>query len=1618
MKTAAEKKKHNTITKIKEMLQTRMPEHLSEHAMRFAQRYYSGVAPDDLASMAIEDLYGVVLTHWQLASQRTPGKPLIRIYNPSYEEHGWRSPHSVVAIVCDDMPFLVDSVRMLLNRHAKTVHLIFHPVMHVQRDRKGQLLDLLDSTAEGKDAISEALLHFEVDQETSSQILAALRTELERVLDQVRAVVEDWPLMQAQVSEIAAEIESKNLPIPTDEIAEALDFLHWIERHHFTFIGFRAYDLKREGDQYSLRLISNSGLGIFRDSDPSHYVQIPENLQTLVRAPTLLILTKSTTRSPIHRPAYLDYLGIKRFDDAGQVIGEWRFQGLYSSLVYDILPSEIPILRRKVSKVIERAALSPRSHAGKVMHHIIDTLPRDEMFQVTDDELFVLTLGIVQLQDHPRLKVFVRRDTYGRFVSVLVYTPRDRYDTAVRLRMQNILMEAFDGNATEFYVEFSEFVLARVHFIIQTTPGAQADYEINDIEARMVEAMQSWTDKLCLELRERFGEAKGNRLIQRYETAFPAAYRDDYSARTAVQDIERLESLRDNTPLAMNLYRPPEAAKKLLEFKVFGRYRPMTLSDVLPMLEKMGLRVLTARPYVIEPRGDVSYWILTFNMTTAYDMQCEVLEVKEIFQEAFAKICRGEIENDGFNRLVLMAGLGWREVVVLRAICKYLLQTRVPFSQYYMEQSLADNPSIARRLIELFEARLNPQVHPKIPLIERLHEEIEQAIDGIASLDEDRILRHFLAVNLAILRTNCYQLGMNHQNKDYLSFKLDPSRLRELPLPHPRFEIFVYSPRMEAIHLRGGLVARGGLRWSDRREDFRTEILGLMKAQMVKNALIVPVGAKGGFVTKHLPTTGDRDEIQKEVIHCYRTFIRGLLDITDNLVDGKVKSPPNVVRHDGDDPYLVVAADKGTASFSDIANEVASEYSFWLGDAFASGGTYGYDHKKMGITARGAWESVKRHFRELGLDTQQKSFSTVGIGDMSGDVFGNGMLQSRHIRLIAAFNHLHIFIDPNPDTASAYQERERLFKLPRSSWADYDSERLSPGGGIYPRTAKSITLSLEAQNALGIKLNKLTPNALIQAILQAPVDLLWNGGIGTYVKASTETHLDVGDRTNDNVRIDATELRCRVIGEGGNLGLTQRARVEFARKGGLVYTDAIDNSGGVDCSDYEVNIKILLNQVVANGDMTNKQRNQLLVDMTDEVAALVLRDNYHQSQAISVAANQAGHLLNDHIQLMSVLERDGRLNRQLEALPSDKELAEREAANTGLTRPEIAVLLAYSKIKLNEELLESSIHEDSYLTQISQAYFPKTLRERFMSQLKQHPLCREITATFITNNLINRMGTTFGVRMQEETGSTATDIVRAYLAGQEIFQVKDLWDSIEALDNQTVTQIQIEMIGEIKRLLDRSTRWLLRNQPRPLDIAMTIEQFADQIPIVSRRLKDLLKGEEHEAFETRTKNLTRLRVPVTLAQRIAGLDSLLSVLDIVEVARSSGADITQVAETYFELGVALELHWINNQIRQLPRLSHWHRSVRSLLRDDLNNEQRSLSAHLTHFAPDIQNTSQRVVTWLEHNHQHLTRYQNIVAELKSANKIDIAMLSVAVRELRNLARIEECSKNQIGQRIN
>jgi glutamate dehydrogenase len=1354
--------------------------------------------------------------------------------------------------------------------------------------------------------------------------------------------------------------------------------------------------------------VPESGLGILREASSgsvSHsFARLPPEAKKLARAPHLLNLTKANSRSTVHRPSYLDYVGVKKFDAEGEVTGERRFLGLYTFSAYSASALEIPLVRRKVKGVLERAGFPEGSHYEKDLMEALETHPRDELFQISEDELFEIAMGILHLQERQRVRLFVRRDTYGRFFSCLVYVPRERYNTDIRQRMQDILQRAFNGENAEFNVRLSESVLARLHFIIYTDPEDVPDYNVDEIEARLVEATRSWRDNLYEALIEQCGEEVGTELFQQYREAFPPGYRDDFLARTAVVDIRRIEGLSSENDLGMSLYHPLEAPEDFLRFRLYRLGEQISLSEVMPLLEDMGVEVADQRPYKIEPAEKAPIWINDFGLVHEAQGELQTEQVKEIFQDAFARAWRGTVEDDGFNRLVLRAQLTWREITILRAYCKYLRQTGTTFSQNYMEQTLAANPHIARLLVELFKARLDPGRQERAEEeTERLKEEIKEALEAVVSLDEDRILTSFLNVTLATLRTNYFQSTPEGEPKPYLSFKLDPTGIPELPLPRPMFEIFVYSPRAEGVHLRGGKVARGGIRWSDRREDFRTEILGLMKAQTVKNAVIVPVGAKGGFVVKRPPANGSRDALLQEVVFCYKTLIHGMLDLTDNLAGDRVVSPDDVVRYDDDDPYLVVAADKGTATFSDLANSISAEYGFWLGDAFASGSSTGYDHKAMAITARGAWESVKRHFRNLGKDIQNENFTVVGIGDMSGDVFGNGMLLSRHIKLVGAFNHLHVFLDPNPDPETSFEERKRLFELERSSWADYDTSLISEGGGIFPRSAKSIRLSPEVRELLDVEDEALTPNEVINALLKAEADLLWNGGIGTYVKASEETNAEVGDRSNDALRADARELRCRVVGEGGNLGFTQRGRIEYALGGGRIYTDSIDNSAGVDCSDHEVNIKILLDAIVENGDMTEKQRNELLAEMTEEVAQLVLRDNYQQTQAIDQAKALAHPMVDVHARYIHALEQSGRLNRELEFLPSGEALGERRSEGKGLTTPELAILLSYSKITLYQELLTSDAPEDPYLSGELERYFPTPLRERFREQMREHRLHREITATHVTNSMVNRCGPSFAFRLGEETGVAAPDIVRAYTAAREIFDLRGLWKETEALDNRVGAETQIKILLDGRKLVERATRWLLRNRQTPLDIAAAISHFSEAAAELAERIPDLALDGDREALERQREQLVEAGVPSELAKRVAILGPIFSALDIADVAGATGRPLAATAAVYFTLGDRLKLHWLRGYVEALPRDNRWRTLARAALRDDLYGQQAALTAEILRSVPDEDLSAlERINAWVETKPEQVERTLQVLADINSSGSFDLPTLSVALREMRNL----------------
>jgi glutamate dehydrogenase len=1573
---------------------------------RFLQTYFANVDSKDLAEHDPKDLAGAALSHLMFAMQRRR-TALVRVFNPTLREHGFVSPHTIIDVVNDDMPFLVDSISLALTERALTLHFLAHPIFAVTRDRSGTLsaLERRATAKNGKQRL-ESFQHVEVDRIVDPAALKALAAQIERSMRDVRVACADWARMRKAVRGAAQDLSSMSARVDAAELSETCALLEWMENRHFTFLGYREYRLRGRKGRETLQPIKATGLGILR---PGHRKTesanrvLPSDIRRQSRSRSLSLVTKANSLSTVHRPGYLDYVGIKQFDAKGRLAGERRFLGLWTSAAYNSNPREIPLLRQKVAQVAEHFALAPDSHDGKALQHILESFPRDELFQASVAELNRIVTGIFGLQERPRVRVLLRRDPFHRFYSCLVFVPREKYNTQVRQRIERVIRDAFCAFSMESQVQIAESNLARLHIVARTAPAENPLVDADSLERRVAAAVRSWLDSFKVSLLARFDEAYALQLFDKYAQAFPAAYKEDFSGDGAALDVSFLEAMeKEPARLHVDIYRPDPKHKEKFFLKIFRVQEAIPISDLLPMIENMGLKVIAERPYELDFSGGRRAWIqdLELVMQASPAIAFEALD-REI-KNAITAVWTGRMDSDSFNQLTLSAGIPWRMVTVLRAYCRYLLQTGLPFSQGYIAQVLQNNAHISRLLSDLFTARFDPQAAAatRSKSLARLGRDILAALEDVTRSDEDRILRALWNALSATVRTNAYQPYSSGQLKEYLSFKLESQQLRELPLPKPLFEIFVFSPRMEGVHLRMGHVARGGIRWSDRREDFRTEILGLMKAQQVKNTVIVPVGAKGGFIVRRMPA--EREAQQAEVIACYQTLIRGLLDVTDNIVDDKIIAPPMVVRHDKDDAYLVVAADKGTATFSDIANAISQEYGFWLGDAFASGGSAGYDHKKMAITARGAWECVKRHFREIGVDIQSENFTVCGIGDMAGDVFGNGMLQSPCIRLVAAFNHQHIFIDPQPDPKRSFAERERMFKMPRSSWEDYSRNAISKGGGVYSRSAKNLTLSREAQTLLELTAAQVTPNEVIKAILKANVDLLWNGGIGTYVKASTESHSDVGDRSNDAVRIDARDLNCKVIGEGGNLGLSQLGRIEFARRGGRLNTDFIDNSAGVNTSDVEVNLKILLNGAVRAKEITQTGRNRLLVQMTDEVAGLVLRNNYLQGQAISTSEFQSKQRLSEGAYVIRALERSGDLNRSLEFLPSDEDLAERRQAGEGLTRPELAINLSYGKIWLYRALIHSNVPEDPYLSAELNRYFPVPVQKRFARRIKRHRLRREIIATAITNSLINRMGPVFPVRAQDDTGADPAAIARAYSIAREVFAARNIWAQIEALDNHIPAAVQYTAIFQTTRLLGHMSYWLLENRRNDLDIERAVSRYAGKVTELFHELSGVLGVTQKARMSALRSQLVEQHVPEQLAARIASLEELHSALDLVEVAMAARVRIGYAAKAYFDLGERIGLTWIKEQIEALAADGHWQAVARGTLRDNLYALQSKIT--LAVLRCKGRDAGARVEQWLSRHSAPVDSLKRVVVDLRTGSPPDFATISVALQAVRRLAQ--------------
>lgn len=1573
---------------------------------KFIQSYYANIASRDLQERSVQDLYGAAVSHLGLMLHRKPKEAKVSFYNPDPENDHWQSRRTILQVVVDDMPFLVDSIRMELSRLGLNIYFTVNTGgLYVVRDREHKLLDLQVSP-DTKQNKTEAAIFMEVDHQVEPKKLVELQRYIRGILQDVRVAVEDWPKMQERLREAIKEVEvliSKKQA--SEELKESEHFLEWLLNNHFTFLGYRQYESVGEGEDKALRLILHKGLGVLRDHSPSKMLQqyaelSPEAREAALSPDKVLIIAKTGTISTVHRRAYTDYISIKRFDASGQVCGEHRFVGLYTSEAYREDPRSIPLVSCKLANVFRRSGLSAKSHSGKDLIDILVTLPRDDLFHATTDEIFDWAMGILLLQGRSCVRLFLRKDIYGRFLSCLVYVPREDFTTDLVLRAQQVLMKAVSGIAVSFTTFFSESVLARIHYVIRLDERQPVEYAKDDIEKTLTDISVSWKNKLRTLMEATFGEDANKQYLMQYQTAFPVSYQEVFSPEEAVVDIELIAHLlQKERRLEMRLYRSSRTETGM-GLKLLRPDNTMPLSEAVPRLENMGFQVLSEQSYPIYLQEQI-VWIndFTVNLKRA---DLNFATKQDIFRDAFEKIWFDEVENDSFNRLVLEAGFTWREINIFRAYAKYLKQISVSFSESYIAETLVANATVTHLLLDFFLYRFDPTLQRIESHGAELEKNIQTAFESVSSLDEDRIFRLYLSLIQATVRTNYFQKTPRGNYKSYLSFKLKPKKIPDMPLPLPKYEIFVYSPRFEGVHLRAAKVARGGIRWSDRKEDYRIEVLGLMKAQQVKNGVIVPAGAKGGFVLRR--TVEGREAFQREGLHCYQDFIRGLLDLTDNILQNeKVVSPQNTICYDDHDPYLVVAADKGTTDFSDPANQIAFERGYWLGDAFASGGSYGYDHKKMGITARGAWVSARSHFQALNIDLDQAEITVVGIGDMSGDVFGNGMVISNHIKLVAAFNHQHIFLDPNPNPQKSYEERLRLMQLPRSTWEDYNRSVLSEGGGVFSRAAKFIPLSATVKELLGIKKDRLPPNQLIRAILQAPIDLIWNGGIGTYVKGSQETHVDVGDRSNDNLRVNGKELRARVVCEGGNLGFTQLGRIEYELQGGRINTDFIDNSAGVDCSDHEVNIKILLNKLVDRKEITERQRNLQLSHMTEQVAELVLADNDQQNRAIGFAAYLAPNDVNLASRYIKFLSKTHKINRVLEFLPDDVTLLERKSLNIGLTRPELCVLFAYSKIIFKDLLKKSSIASDPYLSKYISYAFPKTLVRRYAKDIPQHYLAKSIIITQLSNQLISEMGITFTYQMQEETSSQSSDIVRAYAVVREIFKLGRLFEEIFSLDYQVDVATQYQMREDIMRLGRRATRWFLRNRRGKIDIEHEIKNFSEQVDMLYRRLPKLLLGQDRKVMEVKQDTFVGYKVPKGLALKISRASFLYHALNIIAAANQYQGELFRVAKIYFLVADRLDLFWFRECLKSYPIDNLWGVLARAAAKSDLDWIQRELTVRVL-LDTKARSIPGKIKEWLGKNEGLIRRWNEILFDMhNNSNQKDYAILLVAFRQLFDLS---------------
>lgn len=1622
------KAKEETISKIRGCADACLKPPLSPKNLadlkRFIGAFYTTSHLQDIQSQKPERLLAIARSAWQLGEKRFPGSPKVWVFNPDPKKDGWKTPHTCIQIINDDMPFLVDSITGgISNARGLRIHTIHHPLFVVERDDNGHRIKTLGAYAPGKGKKQpkgrESIIFLEIDIQSSVEARKELESFIYRILADVRHSVDDWRQILKKAKETCANLikagKGKDKPL----FLEAKAFVDWLTDDNFTFLGYREYYFEGGGKNQTVRQDRTSGLGILRDPN-RHVMRGPRGMtaesaevQDFLSHSRPLLITKANTRSLVHRPVHMDYVSVKNYDKDGKPIGERQFVGLFTSQSYMRSPREVPILRKKVKNVQKRSPYGATSHAGKAITHILETFPRDELFLVSERKLLEVVLGVLHLLERPRPKVFIREDKYGRYISAIVYVPRESYHSGLREQIENILCEAYNGEVSVYYASLSEDVLARWHLIIRTKPGRVPKVSLKALNAKIEATSKTWCEGLREELVEKFGEGQGLNLFDKYGEIFSERYKESFKPRRAIIDIVHFEWFDVEHDTSFEIFREPQDADHVIRLNIYHPSRLIALSEVLPMLENLGVRVISENSY--ELLTEAGARIHAFYLETPTLGSVNIKRTEELVEPLLEKVWRGELENDFFNALAIHAGLPSEDILVLRAYAKYLRQLGISYSQALIEQTLFQNPKLPRRLMKLFHVLFEPGNKSRAARREKADKivrDVKRLLGGIKSLDQDRIFRMYLAAILATVRTNFYKddfcptaqpkvVGEGQTPMPGLALKIRTEMIPEAPKPKPFMEIFVSSSRVEGVHLRGGPVARGGLRWSDRREDFRTEVLGLMKAQQVKNAVIVPVGAKGGFFPKNLPIKGTREEIQKEGLASYRIFVRTLLSVTDNLKGTKVIPPARVFRWDGDDPYFVVAADKGTATFSDQANEIAASTGFWLGDAFASGGSNGYDHKKMGITAKGTWVSVARHFREMGVNIETDTITVIGIGDMSGDVFGNGMLLSKSMKLVAAFDHRNIFFDPDPDPAVSFKERKRLFKKPRSSWEDYNPDLISDGGGVFKRSVKSIKLTRELQEFLSAEASSMTPDEVIHSLLKSGADLLWIAGIGTYIKSVREGHIDVGDRANDNVRVNADEIKFQVIGEGGNLGMTQRSRIEFARQGGRLNTDFIDNSAGVDCSDKEVNIKILLSSAIENGTLKRASRNKLLSRMTDEVSQIVLRDNYFQTQAISMAEAEAAKKRVQHGALIRRLEKEKRLERVLENLPTEDQLLKLALKGRGITRPDLSVLVSHTKLWLKAMLLKSDILEAPILKAELLRSFPEILHVKFAKELEGHQLRREIIATNVSNQIVNRAGLTFITEIEEKTGLGIDQIVSAFMVARDVFGLRNCWFGIDALDYKVPADLQIQMQIQIADFLNIQTTWFLKNLKRPINIENGIRIYQESLGLILKNPDKILGPLEQEIFRAKWKSFVKNGVPEVLAKKVAAFIVMPKVLDLVNVALRLKRSPEEVGKAYFEVGRVLGFDWLRATTQNLGDDDHWEYLAANAIIDDLAEQQRDLTFSILQKQKKMSGLK-AVEDWVKAHPRSRRRTRRLINDIKTSGAITLAKLSFASRHVRSI----------------